>query len=75
MLRLKPLLKEKRLQQSDIAEHLGVSQATVAQIVNHGVWPRSLDEAALQQQIRDFLVMKSIKLLDNLVGNKRHITQ
>lgn len=24
---------------------------------------------------RDFLVMKSIKLLDNLVGNKRHITQ
>ncbi len=58
MLQLKMELRDQNIRQSELAEALALSPATVAQIVNHGVWPRSLDEAVLQQQIRDFLQAK-----------------
>ncbi|MGQ0708733.1 MAG: AAA family ATPase [Rhodoferax sp.] len=55
MLKLKNVLQATGRKQSDLAKALGVSQATVAQIVNHGEWPRSLDELDLQERILDFL--------------------
>lgn len=55
MLKLKNVLQQLGCKQADLAEHLNVSQATVAQIVNHGEWPRSLDETDLQECIRRYL--------------------
>ncbi|UTH73948.1 ExeA family protein [Chromobacterium sp. IIBBL 290-4] len=55
MLKLKSVLQKVGRKQADLAEHLNVSQATVAQIVNHGEWPKSLDETELQESIRRYL--------------------
>ncbi|WP_043617914.1 ExeA family protein [Chromobacterium violaceum] len=55
MLKLKSVLQKVGRKQADLAEHLNVSQATVAQIVNHGEWPKSLDETDLQESIHRYL--------------------
>ena len=55
MLKLKNVLQKVGRKQADLAKALGLSQATVAQIVNHGEWPKSLDEADLRNRIGDFL--------------------
>ncbi|RAS18909.1 type II secretory pathway predicted ATPase ExeA [Microvirgula sp. AG722] len=55
MLKLKSLLQQLGRTQSELARHLNVSSATVAQIVNHGEWPRSLDERALRESTCIFL--------------------
>ncbi len=55
MLKLKNVLQQVGRKQADLAEHLGLSQATVAQIVNHGEWPKSLDELDLRERIGDYL--------------------
>lgn len=55
MLNLKNLLLKAGSRQSELAKALNLSQATVAQIVNHGKWPKSLDQAELQARIREFL--------------------
>jgi hypothetical protein len=55
MLKLKQVLQEVGRPQSALAESLKVSAATVAQLINHGLWPRSLDGADLQVRIRAFL--------------------
>ena len=55
MLNLKPLLQQMGRKQADLADYLSVSPAAVAQIVNHGEWPKSLDEQALRQRIGDYL--------------------
>ena len=56
MLKLKNVLLKAGSKQSELAKALNLSQATVAQIVNHGEWPKSLDQAELQARIREFLV-------------------
>ena len=38
MLKLKNVLQKAGSKQADLAKSLNVSQATVAQIVNHGEW-------------------------------------
>lgn len=55
MLKLKNLLARIGRKQSELADHLNLSDATVAQLVNHGKWPRSLDETDLKERICDFL--------------------
>ncbi|MFB9160441.1 hypothetical protein [Chromobacterium violaceum] len=55
MLKLKSVLQKVGRKQAELAEHLNVSQATVAQVVNHGEWPKSLDETDLQESIRRYL--------------------
>ena len=62
MLKLKNVLQKAGSKQADLAKALNVSQATVAQIVNHGEWPKSLDAADLHERIRAFLVMESARL-------------
>lgn len=56
MLKLKSVLQGVGRPQSALAEALKVSPATVAQLINHGQWPRSLDSEDLQGRIRAFLV-------------------
>lgn len=41
MLVLKQQLKEARIPQAVVARAVAVSEATLAQIVNHNVWPRT----------------------------------
>ena len=60
MLKLKNVLQKAGCKQADLAKSLNVSQATVAQIVNHGEWPKSLDAADLQERIRAFLVAAGV---------------
>lgn len=55
MLKLKYVLQKVGRKQADLAGHLGLSQAAVAQMVNHGEWPKSLDELDLQESILLFL--------------------
>ena len=55
MLKLKNVLQKAGSKQADLAKALNVSKATVAQIVNHGEWPKSFDAADLQERIRAFL--------------------
>lgn len=40
MLKLKNVLLKAGSKQSELAKALNLSQATVAQIVNHGEWPK-----------------------------------
>ena len=60
MLKLKNVLQKAGCKQADLAKSLNVSQATVAQIVNHGEWPKSLDAADLQERIRAFLAAAGV---------------
>ncbi|WP_240647586.1 ExeA family protein [Burkholderia lata] len=61
MLVLKSVLQRASIKQAELAEHLNLSQAAVAQIVNHGVWPRSLDDFDLRERILDYLEHKGVK--------------
>lgn len=64
MLKLKNVLLKAGWKQADLAKALNVSQATVAQIVNHGEWPKSLDELDLQERICDFLEARGVAQAD-----------
>lgn len=67
MLKIKSLLASAGIKQIDIASHLSLSPATVAQIVNHGQWPRSLDELDLQESIQRYLATRGVQAsLDDL---------
>jgi type II secretory pathway predicted ATPase ExeA len=55
MLKLKSVLADHQIKQSALASHLGLSQATVAQLLNHGQWPKSLQRADLEEEIVAFL--------------------
>ncbi|MDR5609785.1 MULTISPECIES: AAA family ATPase [unclassified Arsenophonus] len=54
MLKLKPLLQHHNLTQAALARALDLSEATLAQIVNHHQWPKQ-DIDALKQRIRAWL--------------------
>lgn len=55
MLKLKKILQEVGRPQAALAQSLSLSSATVAQLLNHGLWPRSLDGDVLRGRIRGFL--------------------
>jgi len=55
MLRLKSLLSTLNVPQARLAHAVGISAASLAQIVNHQRWPKTPDEAALRARITDFL--------------------
>jgi type II secretory pathway predicted ATPase ExeA len=54
MLKLKNALKSHGCRQADLAKRLGVSPATIAQIVNHGQWPKH-GEGDLRSRILEAL--------------------
>ena len=49
MLVLKQQLKEARIPQAVVARAVAVSEATLAQIVNHNEWPRTSTEEVRQR--------------------------
>ncbi|WP_297572640.1 ExeA family protein [uncultured Deefgea sp.] len=55
MLKLKTILSNHKIKQSTLASHLSLSQATVAQLLNHGQWPKSLVRKDLEAAIVCFL--------------------
>lgn len=55
MLKLKTLLQELHLSQRALAEAVGVSPATIAQIANHGLWPKAPLAASLRRYISNVL--------------------
>lgn len=55
MLKLKEVLQGMGRPQSALADSLKISEAAVAQLLNHGLWPRRLDSGDLQGRIRAFL--------------------
>ncbi|WP_036234448.1 ExeA family protein [Marinobacterium litorale] len=54
-LKLKAVLKQLGKPQADLARVLDLSGGTIAQLVNHSQWPKSLDRDALKQKIEMFL--------------------
>lgn len=58
MLKLKQVLADLDQPQTELARDLGLSKATVAQLINHGQWPRSLDRVDLEARIRRFLAQR-----------------
>jgi type II secretory pathway predicted ATPase ExeA/DNA-binding XRE family transcriptional regulator len=60
MLLLKTILKEAEISQSELAQALGVSGATVAQIVNHDQWPKRPPVAEIKRQIIEFLEVRGV---------------
>lgn len=63
MLRLKKILVDINQNQKNLADHCGVSNAAIAQVVNHNQWPKNLlAKDYLHQNIIDFLVMHSVDL-------------
>lgn len=55
MQHLKEVLTNVKKAQRDLARAVEVSPATIAQIINHGQWPKSIDKARLFGRIADFL--------------------
>lgn len=51
-LRLKAVLVGLGKSQTDLARQIGYSPATVAQIVNHGFWPKSVPQLEIKNHIR-----------------------
>ncbi len=60
MLRLKTVLQENNLLQRALARHVGLSDAPIANLINHGTWPRSISRETLQPKIEKFLLEHSV---------------
>ncbi len=60
MLRLKLILQRKELRQSAMARHADISEATMAQLLNHGRWPVSIPRERLEKQFEDFLAREGV---------------
>ncbi len=52
---LKPLLASLKQGQATLARAMKLSPAAIAQLINHGQWPKSLDQAELWGRISDWL--------------------
>lgn len=55
MMKLKALLAKLNVSQVTLAESLGVSPATVAQLINHEQWPKSIHKRQIQTNTEIFL--------------------
>lgn len=62
MLKLKDVLATIKASQADLARAVELSQAAIAQLINHNQWPKSLDQAALQDRIETFLAQRGANL-------------
>lgn len=55
MLRLKQVMARHAIRQADMATAMGIARPTLAALINHGQWPRSLDSEALKGACVEFL--------------------
>lgn len=77
MLVLKQQLKQARLSQAAVARHIAVSEATLAQIVNHNQWPRT-NAGDVRQRLTAFLSAHGIETqhsFDAAQDNATHTAQ
>ncbi|QEW05626.1 ExeA family protein [Nitrincola iocasae] len=56
MLKLKSLLGRLGKKQAELARNVDLSQASIAQIINHDIWPASLNQEDIKAGIREFLL-------------------
>lgn len=56
MLKLKEVLASVGKTQADLARAVELSPAAIAQLINHGQWPKSLDQQQLAWRITEFLM-------------------
>lgn len=64
MLKLKSLLTNCKASQAELARHLAISAASVAQLVNHNQLPKNAEETQLKEKIYQFLVQRGIALTE-----------
>lgn len=55
MLKLKSLLAQAGKKQADLARDVDLSSATIAQIINHDKWPKTLNQEGIKRDIQAFL--------------------
>lgn len=55
-LNLKLVLKDMALKQVELGAWLKMSESSVAQLVNHGIWPKRTARAVLKQGVHSYLV-------------------
>lgn len=55
MLKLKGLLRYHNLRQADLARGVRLSSALIAQVINHDIWPKTIQRVDLEQRIVDWL--------------------
>lgn len=65
MLRLKQELSDHGISQAELARLVGVSPATIAQLLNHGQWPKSPEPCMFRLQIQNALQKKGMCTLDS----------
>lgn len=56
MLKLKKILADIKQTQIALADHCGLSPATIAQLINHEQWPKCVAKIVLTERIIDFLL-------------------
>lgn len=56
MLKLKEVLASVSKTQADLARAVELSPAAIAQLINHGQWPKSLDQQQLAWRITEYLM-------------------
>ncbi|MFK1245263.1 ExeA family protein [Pseudomonas aeruginosa] len=56
MLKLKEVLASLGKPQTDLARAVNLSPAAIAQLINHGQWPKSLDQQQLAWRITEYLM-------------------
>lgn len=62
MLRLKALLAQSGITQADLARAAGVHTSTLAQLLNHGLWPKTPGQDELKQKIATFLAAQEMTI-------------
>ncbi|MFY3695831.1 helix-turn-helix domain-containing protein, partial [Achromobacter xylosoxidans] len=55
VLKLKQIMTDLALSQSQLAAHVSLSPATIAQLINHSYWPRAAKQYGLRDNITEFL--------------------
>jgi type II secretory pathway predicted ATPase ExeA len=60
MLKLKQILLANKASQAELARHLDLSPAAVAQLINHHQYPRSMDQEEIKKSITTWLVSLGI---------------
>ena len=63
-MKLKKILTDAGLSQKALAKAIGVSPATVAQLVNHSQWPKSIDAGQIKKKARAFLKEHGVSQTD-----------
>jgi type II secretory pathway predicted ATPase ExeA len=64
MLKLKKVLAEINQTQVALADHCGLSKASIAQLINHEVWPKCVEQNVLRLRIVEFLVTHGAMVKD-----------